>query len=114
MTSTELHLDHYKVYQVLHSEPFKKIVKLKDQFGSEKAKVYNPAFFAVPVIKWAHGRTFKINNKKTHLLLYTLYPKKTEKTIMVADQFGRRYLHVCRSVLLGVPTLKLKWTEVKG
>ncbi len=45
-------------------------------------------------------------------LIYTLYPSRHERTSLVRDQFGRRYLNVRRSVLLGVPSLKLKWTEV--
>lgn len=107
-------LGHYKVYQVLHGEPVNKTVKLEDQFGGEEGKVDSPLFFAVPVKKWTARQAFEIHNEKAHLLIYRLYPSRHEKTILVRDQFGRRYLNVFRSVLLGVPSLKLKWTEVKG
>lgn len=105
-------LDHYKVYQVLKGEDVEPKVKLTDQFGSDNPEVYAPAFFAVPVTKWAEGKVFKIQNEKAHLLLYKIDPGRNEKTIKTVDQFGSRYVHVFRSVLLGVPSVKLKWKEV--
>ncbi len=105
-------LDHYKVYQVLRARDDEPKVKLKDQFGSDNPEVYAPAFFAVPVTKWAGGKTYKIQNAKTHLLIYKIEPRRNERTIKTYDQFGRRYVHVRYSVLLGVPSLKLKWKEI--
>ncbi len=105
-------LDHYKVYQVLRGEDVEPRVSLKDQFGSDKPEVYAPMFFAVPVTKWAGGKTYKIQNEKAHLLIYRIDPGMNQRTIKTSDQFGRRYVQVFRSVLLGVPSLKLKWKEV--
>ena len=105
-------LDHYKVYQVLQGEPLNTGAKLKDQFGEDEPRIYFPKFFAVPVKKWAQGEVFGINNDSTHLVLYNIYPKTVQKTIKTGDQFGNRYLHVFRSVLLGVPSLKVNWSEV--
>ena len=85
--------------------------RVKDQFGAEEVKVYNPAFFAVPVRKWWEGRDFGISHPKAHLAIYKIYPSAAHQTVLVRDQFGRRYLQVVRSVLLAVPTLKLEWEE---
>ena len=104
-------LDHYKVYQVLQGEPVNQAVKLETQFGSGEAKIYYPAFFAVPVRKWWEGQTFGIHNEKAHLVLYKIYPAPAEKTVVDRDQFGQRYLQVFRSVLLAAPSVKLRWQE---
>ncbi len=104
-------LDHYKVYQVLDGHPVKKAVKLQDQFGASKAEVTYPYAFAVPVAKWYEGRQFKIQNEKAHLVFYRITPNSVEQSRLVYDQFGRRYIQSFRSVLLGVPSLKLKWQE---
>ena len=105
-------LDHFKVYQVLQSDPFGSNVKLKDQFGGEDTKITNPMFFAVPVKKLANGQTYGISNDYAHLVLYRLIPQVNQKTIRTRDQFGGHYIHVVRSVLLGVPSKKDRWEEV--
>ena len=104
-------LDHFKVYQVLRGRDVEPKVKLKDQFGSDNPEVYTPSFFAVPVTKWADKNVFKIQNERAHLLLYRIDPGPVDKTILTADQFGKRHLRVFRSVLLGVPSLKKSWKE---
>ncbi len=104
-------LDHYKVYQVLQGEPIVQGVTLEDQFGKSETKVYDPVFFAVPVKKWYEGQTYGIHNEKAHLVMYRIYPESVQKTIMVRDQFARRYEQVFRSVLLAAPSVKLKWQE---
>jgi len=105
-------LDHYKVYRTLDAEPLMKEVKLEDQFGADEVRVVYPVAFAVPVHKEHEGRTFKINNEKAHLLIYRITSHKAEKTIRVRDQFGRYILHVMRSILLAVPTVKRDWKVV--
>ncbi len=105
-------LDHYKVYQVLQGEPAMKAVTLEDQFGKKETKVYDPVFFAVPVKKWYEGQTYGIYNEKAHLAIYRIYPESLQQTIMVRDQFSRRYEQVFRSILLAVPSVKLEWKEV--
>ena len=105
-------LDHYKVYRVLQGEPVNKAVKLEDQFGGTEAKIYYPAFFAVPVKKWSEGKTFGINNERAHMVLYKIYPDSVEKPIVVRDQFMPRQLFVVRGILLGAPSVKLDWKEI--
>jgi hypothetical protein len=105
-------LDHYKVYRTLAAEPLMQEVKLEDQFGADEVRVSYPVAFAVPVHKEHEGRTFQINNEKAHLLIYQITSYKAEKTIRVRDQFGRYTLHVMRSILLAVPTVKQDWKVV--
>ncbi len=104
-------LDHYKVYCVLRAARVEKGVKLKDQFGSCEAKVYDPVFFAVPVKKWWEGQTYGIHNEKAHLVLYRTYPACAGKPLVARDQFSARSLQAYRSVLLGVPSVKTGWKE---
>ena len=106
------HLDHYKVYQVLHGEPVKKDVTLEDQFGTMAVEVYYPMFFAVPVRKWYQGQTFGPFNKDAHLAIYRTYPNTVQKTIKTRDQFSSRIQNVFRSVVLAAPCKKLDWKEL--
>jgi catechol 2,3-dioxygenase-like lactoylglutathione lyase family enzyme len=103
-------LDHYKVYQVLQGEPVGRGVKLRDQFDHREAEVTYPWAFAVPVRKWHEGSTFGVHNAKAHLAFYKITPGSVQKARVVRDQFGRRYLHIYRSVLLGVPSVKREWS----
>lgn len=107
-------LDHYKVYAVLKGRHVEQRVKLKDQFGSQEVEVADPFAFAVPVKKIHHGETFGIHNERAHLVIYRMTPGSVDQTKLVRDQFGRRYLRILRSVLLGTPSLKLEWREVSG
>ncbi len=105
-------LDHYKVYQVLQGEPANAKVTLEDQFGKSETKVYDPIFFAVPVKKYYEGQTYGIYNEKAHLVIYRIYPETSQQTIMVRDQFSRRYEQTFRSIVLAAPSVKLKWEEI--
>lgn len=102
-------LDHFKVYRVLGGEPVDKEVTLKDQFESGRVKVRWPAAFAVPVWKYHHGNTFKIQNEKAHLALYAVTPWYVRTERVVRDQFGRHLLRFYRSVMLAVPSEKQDW-----
>lgn len=106
-------LDHFKVYLVLHGEGIDKEVKLEDQFGDGKVDVFYPIAFAVPVWKQHGNATFDIHNDDAHLLIYRITPRNLEKSVLVRDQFGRRQLHVYRSLLLAAPSKKLNW-KVQG
>ena len=104
-------LDHYKVYQVLEGKLVNKDVKLKDQFESKKVKITYPYAFAAPAEKRHDGKVFPIRNKKAHLLLYKITPKKIDKTKTTYDQFSKHRLNFYQSILLAVPSIKLKWKE---
>lgn len=105
-------LDHYKVFQVLEGEPVGREVKLVDQFGKSKVKIAYPYGFAAPAEKKHGGRVFPVQNKKAHLVLYKITPRKVEKSRITADQFGKHQLNFYQSILLAVPSVKLKWKEV--
>src|SRR6476660_6127379 len=56
-------LDHYKVYRLLDVEEVpQKVLKLRDQFGSDEVKLRLPLFFAVPVTKRVGDKTYPIHN----------------------------------------------------
>ena len=106
-------LDHYKVYRVIDGDPVGKEVKLEDQFASREAKVTYPIAFAVPVKKEHEGKTFPIHNEKAHLVFYRITPSENiPKSIKAYDQFGRYYLKIGVSYLLGVPSMKVDWKEL--
>lgn len=104
-------LDHYVVFQVLDSSaPVNKAVKLQDQWGKTSARVYSPRFFAAPSRKWHDGNVDGVNNAKAHLAIYQINPTAVEKVAKSRDQFGTRVINAYRTVLLGVPCKKGKWT----
>jgi len=105
-------LDHYKVYRVINGKSINRTVKLRDQFGKSKVKVLTPYGFAVPVRKRHDGKTYPIHNKKAHLVLYQITHHQQKESIKVRDQFGKYKLDVFLSVLLAVPSKKIKWKEV--
>ncbi len=107
-------LDHYKIYRVLDGKPVGKVVKLKDQFGASEAQVTYPYAFAVPAKKEHAGKVFSIYNEKAHLTIYKISPREIIKKVTVRDQFSRRYrsIEVLRSILLAVPSIKVKWGKV--
>ncbi len=107
-------LDHYKVYRVLEGKSVERGVKLRDQFGTSEAEVTYPYAFAVPVKKEHAGKVFSIHNEKAHLAIYKISPREITRKSMVSDQFSRRYryVEVVRSILLAVPSIKVKWGEV--
>lgn len=102
-------LDHFKVYLVLKGKGIDKEVKLKDQFGDGEVEVCDPLAFAVPVRKQHGQNSFDIHNTDAHLLIYRITPRKLEKSVLIRDQFGRRQIHVYRSVLLAAPSKKQRW-----
>lgn len=103
-------LDHFKVYKVLdYGQPTKKEVSLKDQFGSEKATVLIPDYFAVPVMKKVGRKEFPIHNSAAHLVIYRTTQKNREVKTSIIDQFGDRSIRLIRGVGLAVPSLKLRW-----
>ena len=107
------YLDHFKVYRVLRGAPVDRKVRLQDQFKSGEARVRWPVAFAVPVWKYHRGKSVEIQNKKAHLALYAVTPWYVKRGRVIRDQFGKRYLRFYRSVMLGVPSVKLKWAVRK-
>lgn len=105
-------LDHYKVYRVIKGKSINRTVKLRDQFGKSKVKVLTPYGFAVPVKKRHDGKTYPIHNKKAHLVLYRITPYQQKESIVARDQFGKYKLKVFWSILLAVPSRKIKWKKV--
>ncbi len=108
-------LDHYKCYAVLRgAEPVDKEVALADQFRKDEVKVGAPRIFCVPVIKVHKDKKYAIHNERDHLTFYAITPTPdTEKTRGVVDQFDDRRLRITRGILLGVPSHKLGYEEVK-
>jgi hypothetical protein len=112
-------LDHYACYMVEQPLVFAKDVVLEDQFDvrlkkPEKIAKLEPAFFGVPVLK--NGE--KLINADMHLALYEIAPRtssgKPPIKVMTRDQFGVLELTVEESLLLAVPSEKIKWAEGKG
>lgn len=112
-------IDHFECYVVEEAKSFAPPVVLEDQFDvklkrREVIKELRPLFFAVPVSK--NGE--RIMNPPAHLALYDITPKsdsgKPPIKVSTRDQFGRLDMEVEASILLAVPSLKLKWGEGKG
>ncbi|HUD89178.1 MAG TPA: hypothetical protein VMR17_22215 [Xanthobacteraceae bacterium] len=112
-------LDHYACYVVEQPQAFAQGVVLEDQFDVrlkrlEKIAKLEPAFFGVPVSK--NGE--KLINVDMHLALYDIAPKadsgKPPIKVITRDQFGVLELTVEESLMLAVPSEKLKWAEGKG
>jgi hypothetical protein len=104
-------LDHYKVYRVLDWDqaPEAKL-KLRDQFDSDEVKLIRPIFFAVPVLKRAGAKVFRIQNERAHLLIMAITPRSFQKRIRVRNQVHRSAaVQVVRSVMLAAPSLKHEW-----
>jgi hypothetical protein len=106
-------LDHFKVYRVLDGKPVDKVVSLKDPFGAKDVAVSTPFAFGVPVTKHHGSITTSIQNKDAHLVIYRITPHSTGWSLRARDQFGLREIQASRAVLLAVPSLKRKWSEVR-
>jgi hypothetical protein len=105
-------LDHYKVY-FAGGATLVENVKPEDQWGISDATVLFPRFFAVPVRKRYLDEDFRVENEKTHLVLYMIHPQpKDIRLVQSYDQFASRYLQIWRRQLLAVPTIKHKWYEL--
>jgi hypothetical protein len=104
-------LDHYKVYRLLDVEQVpEKVLKLRDQFGSDEGKLRLPLYFAVPVTKRRGDKTNPIHNERAHLLIFSITTRELQKTIKLQNQFARgTSVRVVRSLMLGAPSLKLEW-----
>jgi hypothetical protein len=104
-------LDHYKVYRLVDVEQVPNIkLKLRDQFGADEVALSFPMYFAVPVMKKFGDRSYPIQNKRAHLLIFSITPRSAQKQITLRNQFARGVaVRVVRSVMLAAPSLKLKW-----
>jgi hypothetical protein len=107
-------IDHFECYVVEGAKGFPQPVVLEDQFDvklkkPEKISDLLPVFFAVPVSK----DLGPITNPQAHLAIYDITPKtiggKPPIKVITRDQFGVLELQVEESILLAVPSLKLKW-----
>jgi hypothetical protein len=107
-------LDHYKVYRLADVERVpEKVLKLKDQFGSDEVKLRLPLYFAVPVMKRHGDKTYAIQNERAHFLIFSITTRDLQKEIRLRNQFGRgTSVRVVRSVMLAAPSLKREWKAV--
>jgi hypothetical protein len=103
--------DHYKVYAVREASARKPVtLTLRDEWGTAQFKLGRPRYLAVPVTKRHLKRLYFIHNETSHLLLYELRPELLERGLTLTSQFSRRItITLLRRVMLGVPSLKLKW-----
>jgi hypothetical protein len=104
-------LDHYKVYRLADVEHVPDVtVRLKDQFGSSEVRLSLPLYFAVPVAKRHGAKDYPIQNKRAHLLIFSITVRNVEKTVKLRNQFASGIsARVVRSVMLAVPSIKHQW-----
>ena len=104
-------LDHYKVYRLADVlQVPSSTVTLQDQFGSSKAQMQVPLFFATPVDKRHRMKQFEIQNTRAHLLIVGISVRDLEEKVSVRNQFDKRTsLEIGRSVLLAVPSAVRDW-----
>jgi len=110
-------LDHFLVYDVIDwfgSYPGVPVF-LWDQFGEQPAKVYEPAYFAVPVQKTIidSGEVTEIKGDE-HLVFYWIDGGEFDTVVPVDNQFGPQLLYVWQEEydLLGVPSEKIDWEHL--
>jgi hypothetical protein len=102
--------NHFKCYKVLEGEFKKREVTLKDQFdkGPVKTLVEKPMFFCTPVQK----NNEPIIDEKYHLACYSISPldgvPSVPIKVKIKNQFGENQLEAIKSILLCVPSVKLK------
>ena len=48
-----------------------KVLKLRDQFGSDEVKLRLLLYFAVPVTNRVADKTYAIHNERAHLLIFS-------------------------------------------
>jgi len=106
-------LDHYKVYRLVDVEEVpNKVLKLRDQFGSDEVKLRLPLYFAVPVLKRHGEKTYPIQNDRAHLLIFSITTRDLQKSIKLRNQFASGIgVRVVRSLMLAAPSLKLEWKQ---
>lgn len=103
-------LDHYKLYKVVDfGSPLNVTVKLKDQFGSDEARLRAPVVLGVPVIKRHGTKTYPIRNDRAHLLIFDMTPRNVQRTVRLRNQVKNDTVKVLRSVMLAVPSIKREW-----
>lgn len=104
-------LDHFKVYRLLEVvQPPRKTLRLRDQFGSDEARLLLPLYFAVPVLKRAGDKTYPIQNERAHLLIFSITNREIQKPFKLRNQFTRGVSTLAvRSLMLGVPSIKRRW-----
>ena len=101
-------LDHFLVYRVVKAEgTHPKELVLDGEFGKHEGLIYEPVFFAVPVMK-RFKTVFEIINPNGHLVIYRLALKEPmEAAIGTKDQFTTRAgMKLGISYLLAAPCLK--------
>jgi hypothetical protein len=107
-------LDHFKVYRLVDAEHAPgKVLKLRDQFGSDEVKLGLPLFCAVPVMKRHGEKVYPIHNERAHLLIFSITTRSVEKRVSLRNQFARGVaVRAVRSLMLAAPSLKLEWKPV--
>lgn len=102
-------LDHFQCYTVAQGEPANATVTLRDQFGTEKANVFDPDTFCNPAAKTHANRVTPIGDEDAHLTFYGIETANQEppQAVLVGNQFGRdQRLKVGVARYLAVPTQK--------
>ena len=108
-------LDHYKLYRVLDFGNVPNVVvKLKDQWGSDEARLRAPIVLGVPVIKRHGTKTYPIRNERAHLLIFDMTPRSIQRTVRLRNQIRSEPVKVLRSAMLAVPSLKREWRQVSA
>lgn len=103
-------LDHYECYRVVVGDSVDRDVSLRDQFDSRTGvPVTFPLLFCVPVVKTYGKETTTISRPRAHLTFYRIEPEEYSIPRTFSDQFATTDVTVVRSVMLGVPTKKIKW-----
>ena len=105
-------LDHYKVYRLADVVRVPNVsLKLRDQFGASEARLQLPLYFAVPVWKRHGTKEYAIQNDRAHLMIFSITLHNLEKKVTLRNQIDQENTSVVvvRSVMLGVPTVKLEW-----
>ena len=107
-------LDHFKVYRLVDVEEVpSRVLKLRDQFGSDEVKLGLPLYFAVPVMKRHKEKDYPIHNASAHLLIFSITVREIQKNINLRNQFSKGIsVNVVRSLMLAAPSLKREWEPV--
>ena len=111
-----MYLDHFLLYQVIGGTPVDVVVDLVDQFGPEPGvSVYEPVFFANPVLSKWHGEDVTgVWNPDEHLVFYAISSVNFLPEVWVANQFEMEVPLWLTSFeqLLAVPSEKLDYWPI--
>ncbi len=111
-----MYLDHFLLYEVIEGTPMDVVVDLVDQFGPEPGVlVYEPVFFANPVLyKWHGEDVTGVWNPDEHLVFYATSGANFLPEVVVNNQFqmGVPLFLTPLNQLLAVPSVKLDYWPI--